>query len=102
MKKQRFEYVEAIKITFRPLARGWYRCVQTGKKLRRGGIKAYRLAFGNRPRPSTPRVTVWAFKNEFSCPGCHKQHYHVGSRFTCICGKRMNIKHRKEKVDAYS
>lgn len=46
------EIAETVELTFKPLARGWHRCNQTGAKVKK--CESYRRSYDNRHRKRVP------------------------------------------------
>ncbi len=93
-----------MKVTFRPLARGYYRCNQTGVKVK--NCDAYRRSVQNQRRKSVipkeaqnlPRVKL--FNGIWQCPNSHNHYYwrsyenrsdKVNVIDYCGCGQRVFI-----------
>lgn len=68
--------MEATKLTFKPLAHGYYRCNQTGEKIK--NCEVYRRTTHKKVQVQKtyklPQVPM-ALDEEWICPECNKKNY---------------------------
>jgi hypothetical protein len=91
--------------TFTPLARGWYRCNQTGKRYKQNQLEAIRSARAGASKNSRPKKSSKAVKptskaywsNLFRtsyCPNykCRREYRDPpGSILKCKCGEHFKV-----------